>query len=86
MNARYARELPPGLEILSTNPKALLILGRDRQGEGASLLDPELRVDYEVIRRKYANMIDIMTYDDLLRRLDNIIASLERRLNPRCDL
>lgn len=86
LNARYARELPPGLEILITNPKALLILGRDRQGDGASLLDPELRVDYEVIRRKYANMIDIMTYDDLLRRLDNIIASLERRLSPRCDL
>jgi hypothetical protein len=86
LNTRYARELPPGLEISITSPKAVLILGRDRQGDGASLLDPELRVDYEIIRRKYANMIDIMTYDDLLRRLDNIIASLEQRLGPRSDL
>jgi hypothetical protein len=32
-----------------------------------------------VIKRKYAIMIDIITYDDLLRHLDNILASLKRR-------
>ncbi|WP_251300665.1 DUF4263 domain-containing protein [Escherichia coli] len=26
-------------------------------------------LDFEIIKRKYANMIDILTYDDLLRRL-----------------
>ena len=35
--------------------------------------------DLEVIKRKYANMMDILTYDDLLRRLSNIIASLTER-------
>lgn len=34
---------------------------------------------FEVIKRKYANMMDIMTYDDLLRRLKRIIASLRAR-------
>jgi hypothetical protein len=29
---------------------------------------------------RYAKMMDIMTYDDLLRRLDNVIASLRRRI------
>jgi len=37
------------------------------------------QLDLEIIKRKYANMIDILTYDDLLRRLDNIIASLHSR-------
>lgn len=80
LTTRYRAQLPAGMEIRITNPKAILILGRDRQDDEASLLDPSLRVDFEVIRRKYANMIDIMTYDDLLRRLDNIIGSLRRRI------
>ncbi len=33
-------------------------------------------LDFEVIKRKYANMMDIITYDDLLRRLDNTIVAL----------
>ena len=33
-------------------------------------------LDFEVIKRKYANMMDIITYDDLLRRLNNTIVAL----------
>ncbi len=36
------------------------------------------RLDLEVIKRQYANMVDILTYDDLLDRLDNVIASLQQ--------
>jgi hypothetical protein len=44
-----------------------------------SALDAGQALDLEIIKRKYANMIDITKYDDLLRRLDNIIVSLQRR-------
>jgi hypothetical protein len=67
-------ELPAGIELKITNPKALILLGRDNDFSG------EQRFDFEIIRRKYANMIDIMTYDDLLRRLDNIIVMMKRNL------
>ena len=79
LTEKYKSILPPDLRIRITNPKALLILGRDRKPDGSSALTPPQLFDLEVIKRKYANMIDIITYDDLLRRLENIIASLRRR-------
>lgn len=72
-------QLPPGMSIRITNPKAILLLGRDRNPDGSAALDAGQKFDLEVIKRKYANMMDIITYDDLLRRLDNIIASLRGR-------
>lgn len=77
---RYAAKLPPGIELRITNPKALIILGRDRRANGSSALNGRQQLDLEIIKRKYANMIDILTYDDLLRRLNNIIASLRNRV------
>ncbi|WP_047244104.1 Shedu immune nuclease family protein [Chromobacterium subtsugae] len=68
-------ELPAGIELKITNPKALILLGRDNDFTG------EQRFDFEIIRRKYANMLDIMTYDDLLRRLDNIIVMMKRQVS-----
>lgn len=67
-------ELPDGIELKITNPKALILLGRDDAFNG------EQRFDFEIIRRKYANMLDIMTYDDLLRRLENIIVMMRREV------
>ena len=67
-------ELPAGIKLQITNPKALILLGRDNDFTG------EQRFDFEIIRRKYANMVDIMTYDDLLRRLENITAMLRRNV------
>lgn len=79
LTQRYASKLPPGLGIRITNPKAMIILGRDRRPNGAEALDASQQLDLEIIKRKYANMIDVLTYDDLLRRLNNIIESLRRR-------
>jgi hypothetical protein len=79
LTQRYAAELPPRMEIRITSPKAMVILGRDKRPNGTPALDAGQQLDLEIIKRKYANMIDIMTYDDLLRRLDNIIASLRSR-------
>jgi len=69
-------EFPTGIELKITNPKALILIGRDNDFSG------EQRFDFEIIRRKYANMIDIMTYDDLLRRLENIIVMMKRNVTP----
>ena len=80
LNRKYASDLPQGMRIQVTNPKTILILGRDRDAAGSPLLEPSLQHDFEIIRRKYANVMDIMTYDDLLTRLDNIIASLRKRV------
>jgi hypothetical protein len=79
LTKRYASDLPSGLRIQITNPKAIVILGRDRKPDGSAALSAGQLFDLEIIKRKYANMIDIMTYDDLLRRLDNIISSLQSR-------
>jgi hypothetical protein len=70
LNAKYSGDLPAGLQIKVVNPKALVILGRDNN------FTAQETFDFEIIRRKYANLMDIITYDDLLRRLDNIIAQL----------
>ncbi|KDB05122.1 hypothetical protein U879_03125, partial [Defluviimonas sp. 20V17] len=76
---KFRKLLPPNLRIRITNPKAMCILGRDRKDNGHQVFNEGQSGDLEVIKRKYANMIDIITYDDLLRRLDNILASLKRR-------
>ncbi|MGT2492077.1 Shedu immune nuclease family protein [Cupriavidus basilensis] len=74
LTTKYATELPTGMRIRISNPKAIIIVGRDQIG-GANMTGSQL-LDFEVIKRKYANMMDIITYDDLLRRLNNTIAAL----------
>jgi len=66
-------ELPAGFQVKITNPSAMIILGRDSE------FNAEQKFDFEIIRRKYGNVMDIMTYDDLLRRLENIIYMISRR-------
>lgn len=65
--------LPQGAEVKIANPKAIVLLGRDEGLSNAQMLD------LEIIKRKFANVVDVVTYDDLLRRLQNIIASLKKR-------
>ncbi len=79
LSRRFASDLPRSMQIRITNPKAMIILGRDLRPDGQHALTDRQLFDLEVIKRKYANMIDILTYDDLLRRLENIITSLVKR-------
>jgi hypothetical protein len=74
LTARYASDLPQGMTIRISNPKAIIILGRDQIG-GLGMTGQQV-LDFEVIKRKYANVMDIITYDDILRRLDHTIISL----------
>lgn len=71
---KYGSTLPSGLEVQITNPKAYILYGRDNDFVG------QQRFDFEFVRRKYSNVVDIITYDDLLRRLDNILAALRKRV------
>jgi len=71
LNERYATQLPDGLCIKIVNPSGMIIMGRDAS------LTPDQRTDFEVIRRKYRHVVEIMTYDDLLRRLKVIRAQFE---------
>lgn len=63
LNERYSSKLPANLKIKVVNPSGMIIMGRDTN------FTPDQRTDFEVIRRKYRNVVEIMTYDDLLRRL-----------------
>ncbi|MHA5498456.1 Shedu immune nuclease family protein [Pseudomonas aeruginosa] len=74
ITTQFSKHLPPGMKIRISNPKAIIIVGRDQIG-GASMTQDQL-LDFEIIKRKYANMMDIITYDDLLRRIDNTISAL----------
>lgn len=67
ISKKYENDLPSGMDIKITNPKGIVILGRDE-----NLTDRQM-FDLEIIKRKYANLIDIITYDDLINRLENTL-------------
>ena len=71
LSKRFADRLPKGLRLHIVNPKGIVIMGREHGLSGAQL------ADFEVIKRKYANIVDIVTYDDLLRRLRRTVQALE---------
>lgn len=80
LTARYTHQLPRDLSIRITSPKAIIIMGRDPQARQRKERPADLTLDLEVIKRQYANVMDILTYDDLLRRLDRIISSLRKQI------
>ncbi len=59
----YKDELADGFKIKITNPSGIIIMGRTKG------LSRDQIQDFEVIKRKYKNVIDIITYDDLVDRL-----------------
>ncbi len=70
LTKRFSASLPEGFRIRITNPSGIAIMGRDHN------MSPAQRRDFDVVRRKYRNVADIVTYDDLLRRLDFVLAQL----------
>jgi len=51
------------MTIKITNPNGIIIMGRE-----VGLTKDQLG-DLEIIKRKYKNVIDIITYDDLIKRI-----------------
>ncbi len=72
LTEKYKDKLPNNLKINVTNPKGIIIMGREHN------LSPNQKSDFEVIKRKYNNIIDIMTYDNLIKRLKFTIEQLEK--------
>jgi hypothetical protein len=68
---KYKTELAQCHKINITNPKGMVIIGRSKD-----FSDRE-KLDFEIIKRKYSNIMDIITYDDLINRLENIIKKFE---------
>lgn len=73
ITTNYKEHLPSGIEVSISNPKAFILAGRD------SNLSAKERFDLEFTRRAYASVTDIISYDDLLRRVENVIASVTKR-------
>ena len=74
LNEKFQPDLPEGLEVKIVNPSGMIIMGRDNN------LSNDQKSDFEVIRRKYRNVVDIITYDDLLRRLNVIRDHFKSRI------
>jgi len=72
LTLKYKNELPDGLEIRIVNPKGIIIMGRENH------LNKDQLNDFEIIKRKYKNVIDIFTYDDLIRRMEVVIKQLKK--------
>ena len=54
-------------------PWGIIIFGRSKN------LSPNQILDLEVMRRKFSHIADILTYDDLLMRLRNILLKFEEK-------
>ena len=70
LRKHFGDALPSDFKIKITNPCGIVIMGRDK-----GLLSAQLR-DFEVTRRHYKHIADIVTYDDLLRRLGTVLNQL----------
>ncbi|MEB3438110.1 Shedu immune nuclease family protein [Pseudomonas sp. A2] len=70
LRKRLGNKLPPDFQIKITNPCGVIIMGREK-----GLTNAQLR-DLEVTRRHYKHIADIVTYDELLRRLRFILEQL----------
>ncbi len=72
LTAKYKNELPEGFGIKITNPGGIIIMGRELN------LTAEQKRDFEVVKRKYKNIVDIITYDSLIDRLEAAIAQAKK--------
>ena len=72
LTKRYQEELPENLKLKITNPRGIIMMGRENN------LTEEQKADFEVIKRKYRNIADIVTYDNLMFRIDRIIEHIKR--------
>lgn len=73
LNSQYKSTVPGNYEFKIVNPKAMIIMGRSND------FSEDQKKDFEIIKRKYKNIIDIITYDDLLHRLETTISILENQ-------
>lgn len=71
LKEKLSEKLPPEVIPKIVNPQGILLLGRSDQ------FNRQQKTDFELIKRQYKHVAEIMTYDDLLKRIDNIISALK---------
>lgn len=73
LSERYQKkkEIPKNFKLKITNPSGYIIMGRD------NTFNEYQKQDLEIIKRKYKHIIDIITYDDLIRRLEFLVKSFQ---------
>lgn len=74
VSKKLTKFLPERVEVKIVNPQGILLAGRSNE------FTNEQKKDFELIKRQYKHVADIMTYDDLVQRLENIIVSLKKRV------
>lgn len=73
INEQFSSELPDNYKFHIINPRSIIIMGRTNSFNSFQ------KNDFEVIKRKYKNMIDIISYDDLIQRFETSINLMELR-------
>ena len=68
-------KLPATVTPKIVNPQGILLLGRSDQ------FNCQQRNDFELIKRQYKHIAEIMTYDDLIQRIDNITSALYKEIH-----
>ena len=73
LTERIARDglIPSDLPLRFTSPKGLVIMGGDSEGERLC--------DFDLIRRQHAGTVDVITYNDLIRRFRRIVEAIGRK-------
>jgi hypothetical protein len=74
LQKQLSSKLPATVLSKVVNPQGILLLGRSNQ------FNHQQKDDFELIKRQYKHIAEIMTYDDLIQRIDNIIAALYKEL------
>lgn len=74
LQKQLSGKLPSNVIPKVVNPQGLLLLGRSDQ------FNQQQKNDFELIKRQYKHIADIMTYDDLIQRIDNILATLKMEI------
>lgn len=74
LQKQLSSKLPSTVLPKVVNPQGILLLGRSNQ------FNHQQKDDFELIKRQYKHIAEIMTYDDLIQRIDNIIAALYKEL------
>lgn len=67
---KYFKEFDFTLDLI--NPKGFIIAGRTNE------FNSEQLDDFEILKRKYSNIIDFLSYDDLLNRIKSILQKFEK--------
>lgn len=70
LTKQLSAELPAGFKIRIVNPIGIVIMGR------CDTLSVAQRREFEVLRRDSKGIVDIITYDDLLARLQAVLNQL----------